>query len=235
MSFSLNPMSLDSFRRCWPCQSSGAAGAFESLFAFSHLPCQCAPHGMPRVRGCRGEHREATSVASVCSRWWALLICPWGPKNHCVRPPRAIAPVELQLLRWRPILLPCVLLPACLHNQSQSLPSWAFAWPFVKMSHRCWRSSVLGLWQWWFLIFLFLVTSSAALARSLYSLWALSSSSEEWGEWSIYRAIVKMDIDSLNKTSSCRFWCVGGEQEIRIVDKFISLLKVVNPQPNWPR
>lgn len=59
-----------------------------------------------RVWGCRGEHGEATSVVSFCSKWWALLLCPCGSKNHCVHPPRAISPVEPRLLGWRLVPLP---------------------------------------------------------------------------------------------------------------------------------
>ena len=136
MSFSLNPMSLDRFQKVLTMPELWCSWGIWIPLCMFPSACQHAAHGDPRVWGCRGEHREASSVASLCSKWWALLICPWGSKNHCVCPPRAISPVEPQLLR-RPVLLPCVLLPACLHNQSQNLSNWAFAWPFVKMSHRC--------------------------------------------------------------------------------------------------
>lgn len=114
MSFSLNPMSLDSFL----CQSSGAAGAFESLLHFPICLVSVLPTGCPECRMQRWA-QGGNSVASVCSRWWALLICPWGPKTIVfAQEPSPSGTSAPQVETNTPPLCPV----ACLPSQSISKP-----------------------------------------------------------------------------------------------------------------
>lgn len=135
MSFSLNPMSLDCFQKVLTMPELWCSwGIWIPLCMFPSALSACCSRGSPSLRMQRWAQgskfcgfflEQVMRAAHLSMRVQKPLCSP--SKSHL--PSGTSAPQETST----PSLCPV----AWLHNQSQNLSNWAFAWPFVKMSHRC--------------------------------------------------------------------------------------------------